>query len=741
MGIRSVQIQGFRSIASSGLDKCGPLNILIGKNNAGKSNILGAIELVLLHLAKGRIAGSWPVDRRIRGEFTDGNELTPLRVGVEFDLPSNISEELRSRLTKDAPQLERSIEQIGQHNTIVFILAAAMDGDRGCLFVESIAVGKLASRGEDMATDGIRVLSVTRRVGLELYTNLMSARSLGEDITAIRDLNNERRFPFEYILQQAKEQRPAAINNFLANRFRPEIFRQLSKRLMAANSREEVETGLAQLIAETRNQMEVVEKSETQGTLSTFAGETKSSPAYAEWLIEQFGRIPFLHFKERKEEIGREEAQTLLRLKTRRGGPDRLETVQQTIKALLGVKVDAFEGEGAGEHGAEMDVDDFLIGANGAGIREALRIVLDLELKSPKIVLIEEPEVHLHPGLSRVLAGYLREKSENIQMFVTTHSTDFVDSASFQNVFLVSRGPGNRTVCQTVEGDEEGALRIPAELGLRLSTVFMFDRLVFVEGPSDESALREFAKKLHIDLAKANVGFVYMGGARNFAYFAAESTLELLSRRRVQMWFVTDKDENTDVEITRMVERLGGRATLKVLSKREIENYLINGRAIVALIEEKQKAGGIKDPNPDPESVERALSEEAAGLHDEVIRLRLERRLLAPVFLRTRQNTGTIQERIQGAVRSLTDRLSHVDSDRASIVADIDQSWPAHALDDVPGARLLGLVARRFGVRFSKDKGDTERLARYMPASSIDAEISDLLAEITREEPAVAGAA
>jgi putative ATP-dependent endonuclease of OLD family len=740
MGIRSVQIRGFRSIASSGLDKCGPLNILIGKNNAGKSNVLGAIELVLLHLAKGRIAGSWPVDRRIRGEFTDGNELTPLRVGIEFDLPANINEELRLRLTKEAPQLERSIEQIKLHDTLVFILAAALHDDRGCLFVESIAVGKLASRGEDMATDGIRLLSVTRAVGLELYTNLMSARSLGEDIAALKTLATERHFPFDYIIQQPKEQRPAAMTNFLSNRFRPEIFRQLSKRFTSANSREQMETGIDQLVAETRNQMEVIEKSETQGTLSTFAGETKTSPAYAEWLIEQFGKIPFLHFKERKEPIGREEAQTLLRLKTRRGGPDRLEIVQQTIKSLLGVKVDAFEGEDTGGHVAEMDVDDFLIGANGAGIREALRIILDLELKSPKIVLIEEPEVHLHPGLSRVLAGYLREKSEHIQMFVTTHSTDFIDSASFQYVFLVARGPGNRTICQTVEGEEEGALKIPAELGIRLSTVFMFDRLVFVEGPSDESALREFAKKLRLDLAKANIGFVYMEGARNFAYFAAESTLELLSRRQVRMWFVTDKDEITDAEITRMVERLARRAELKVLSKREIENYLLDSRAIVALIEEKQGVGGIKEPKADVEGVQRALNEEAANLRDEVIRLRLERKLLAPVFLRTRANAGTIQERINAAIGSLTQRLKEVETDRASIVANIEESWPANALDDVPGARLLELVFRRFGVRFSKDKGDTERLARYLPVSALDFLIRDLLLEITQEEyPNAAG--
>ena len=104
MALRSVQIRGFRSIANSGLEKCGPLNILIGKNNAGKSNILAAIELVLLHLKQGRVAGSWPgLARRPKEEFTDWNDETVLRIGVEFDLPTEINADLRLRLTKEAP--------------------------------------------------------------------------------------------------------------------------------------------------------------------------------------------------------------------------------------------------------------------------------------------------------------------------------------------------------------------------------------------------------------------------------------------------------------------------------------------------------------------------------------------------------------------------------------------------------------------------------------------------------------
>ncbi len=262
-----------------------------------------------------------------------------------------------------------------------------------------------------------------------------------------------------------------------------------------------------------------------------------------------------------------------------------MNAVQTIVRGLLGVHIDAFRDDERSP--AEMDVDQFLVEANGAGIREALRIVLDLELKSPQLVLIEEPEVHLHPGLARVVANYLREKSPDIQMFVTTHSTEFVDSVSFQNAYLVSKNAGGKTVCQLIEAEEE-ALRIPAELGLRLSTVFMFDRLLFVEGQSDEGVMRLFAQKLAIDLTKCNLGFVQMGGVRNFANFAADATLDLLSRRQVLMWFVVDRDEDDDVK--RMMARLGARAALQVLQCRELENYLLNEDAIAPFVAEKLRA-------------------------------------------------------------------------------------------------------------------------------------------------------
>src|ERR1700738_518980 len=128
-----------------------------------------------------------------------------------------------------------------------------------------------------------------------------------------------------------------------------------------------------------------------------------------------------------------------------------------------------------------MDVDDFLLEVNGSGIREALRLVLDVEFQHPKLLLVEEPEIHLHPALETGMMRFLKGISLSCQVFISTHSTNFLDTPEMSNVYLISKIGGATKVDQLTLEDAEAVL--PKELGVRLSSLFMFDRLVFVEGP------------------------------------------------------------------------------------------------------------------------------------------------------------------------------------------------------------------------------------------------------------------
>jgi hypothetical protein len=259
----------------------------------------------------------------------------------------------------------------------------------------------------------------------------------------------------------------------------------------------------------------------------------------------------------------------------------------------------------------------------------------------------------------------------------------------------------------------------------------MFDHLLFVEGPSDESVLRELGATLGSEVMRGSVGFVHMGGTRNFAYYAADHILDFLARRRVRLWFLVDRDEADDEEVVRMTARLGARASLKVLERRELENYLLDPAALRAFVSEKREAAGLPVAGaPDEAAVAATLNEVAVGLRDEVVRLQLGKRLLSSIHLGSRRMVGTPNERIEQAITDLQERLRTLEPTRQAIEGEMAVGWPESALALVPGSLILDRLAQRFEIRFNKNAGDRARLAHLIKANAVPEEIEEFLNRI-----------
>src|SRR5205085_3424433 len=128
-------------------------------------------------------------------------------------------------------------------------------------------------------------------------------------------------------------------------------------------------------------------------------------------------------------------------------------------------------GRAPGERRARLDADNFLVQVNGSGIKEALRLLIDIELEKPSIMLIEEPEIHLHPALEMSMRRYLKSRSEKSQIFLTTHSTNFIDSGEYSSIYFVTKT--NCATISTLLSADELVDVLPQELGLKPSSLFM----------------------------------------------------------------------------------------------------------------------------------------------------------------------------------------------------------------------------------------------------------------------------
>ena len=139
------------------------------------------------------------------------------------------------------------------------------------------------------------------------------------------------------------------------------------------------------------------------------------------------------------------------------------------------------------------------------------------------------------------------------------------------------------------------------------------------------------------------------------------------------------------------------------------------------------KLAGSRVVVPNLADVDQAIDRAALGQRDEVLRLRNCRKALTPVFLHTRQVEGSPRERLQKAAEQIQRRLEDIENLERSTTEELDRDWPGRARDLAPGGKVLEAVAHEFGVTFSKENGDSVRLASHMAEGAIAKELKEFL--------------
>jgi putative ATP-dependent endonuclease of OLD family len=141
----------------------------------------------------------------------------------------------------------------------------------------------------------------------------------------------------------------------------------------------------------------------------------------------------------------------------------------------------------------------------GEGMQNAIVLAIlqafEETQKQGAILLIEEPEMFLHPQMQRSLYKTLRRIGEKNQVIYTTHSPHFVAVPDYQQVVLVRKSSGSTKVfLSTLPADKARREKLIKELDAERNELFFATRLLIVEGDTERRRFLSIARRLGLIL-------------------------------------------------------------------------------------------------------------------------------------------------------------------------------------------------------------------------------------------------
>jgi predicted ATPase len=204
--------------------------------------------------------------------------------------------------------------------------------------------------------------------------------------------------------------------------------------------------------------------------------------------------------------------------------------LEQLAPQLLGWKIEYSDGftylEYTTVNGATHTADLF-----GEGIASLFRIVLALYDPEESLVVIDEPELSLHPQAQKRLARFISDKAKDRQIILCTHSPYFVswkDLAAGASVYRL-RQDRDGIQANHLSADAVSSLsklssdwQKPQLLDAVAKEIFFADEALFLEGQEDVSLIGRFIEEENLPSIQL---FGYgVGGSKNTAAFLAMAT-------------------------------------------------------------------------------------------------------------------------------------------------------------------------------------------------------------------------
>jgi len=463
MEISKIAIENFKGIDRVVLSPLKPVNILIGRNNSGKSSVLAALSLL----------------SRYFGTLQDRTKVKPdvLNVAEEYFrvVPSGGNNSMRMVVTVTSTIEERTSQAAKAIQNWSAQHQSQVESERAAWYAESQTLAELSftfaseSRG-GFAMESIATVSPdTPDVGGDVI--VAKAAKLGQELKLLRlrDLFARRpngTGPEQTIHQLAKrESFPAGITLKVT----PSGLESPGDQIAVSNL---IQPGFDFI----RKQFSSV------FLLDSYRhGAEKTTPQYCERLMENGSNLAsfVLNLNLNNYAAFSEIAAFVKRI---------VPEVGRLHARFTGMQDHSVELAYDWEDGRKVNLANM-----GGGVEQLLVLACLLIAQRTSCILWEEPESHLHPGAQDVLLDEIENRVGDSLVFLTTHSPAFIRASSQVAVHAITNPDGKSGKGRTLSQDQ--LHEVGVILGSRPGHLALADIVIYVEGKSGANTLEEWMQK------------------------------------------------------------------------------------------------------------------------------------------------------------------------------------------------------------------------------------------------------
>jgi predicted ATPase len=271
--------------------------------------------------------------------------------------------------------------------------------------------------------------------------------------------------------------------------------------------------------------------------------------------------------------------------------------LRDAIRRLFGYEILPPNSSGADiivEYRADARSSRMDIASAGSGFQQVLMLLTFLHTRPASVLLIDEPDAHLHVILQDAIYSELRAvaQEKNSQLIIATHSEVIINSVELRELYVLFDKPRRLN-------DIAEKKRLAQSLGILTNTDIMLalkaPGVLYVEDYTDIDILREWAKILtHPSSELFDSGKLWKpkvsetrAGAQGIKAKDHYEALRLV-REDIRGVELIDGDAHPDIQSTEFVE---GKLQRLRWKRYEIESYLIHPAALERFVEQKVGPG------------------------------------------------------------------------------------------------------------------------------------------------------